>query len=72
MSATKWIILIVGVLLFLMGIIFALQGANILGGSALMSGNPKYIYVGTVIALVGVVFVFAGVWMKARFPPSFT
>jgi protein-S-isoprenylcysteine O-methyltransferase Ste14 len=41
------------VMLLLTGIVFALQGANYIGGSALMSGNSTYIYVGGLIAFVG-------------------
>jgi len=43
----------VGVILVLMGTVFALQGANIIGGSALMSGNSTYIYVGAVVVIIG-------------------
>jgi protein-S-isoprenylcysteine O-methyltransferase Ste14 len=45
--------MILGVILFLMGIVFALQGADILTDSPLMSGNSTYIYVGAVVALIG-------------------
>jgi hypothetical protein len=45
--------LIVGVIILLMGIVFALQGANVIGGSALMSGNSEYIYIGGVVAIIG-------------------
>jgi hypothetical protein len=48
-------LIVVGVILLLMGIVFALQGANYIGGSALMSGNPTYIYVGGFVAIVGLV-----------------
>jgi len=48
-------LLVVGVILLLTGIVFALQGANYIGGSALMSGNSTYIYVGGLVAIVGLV-----------------
>lgn len=60
MSAMKWALVIVGVLLLLAGIVFSLQGANYIGGSALMSGNPTYIYVGAVVAIVGIVLLALG------------
>lgn len=50
----------VGVVLLLMGTVFSLQGANYIGGSALMSGNPTYIYVGAVVALVGLALIVFG------------
>jgi hypothetical protein len=43
-----------------MGIVFALQGANVIGGSAVMSGNSTYIYVGGVVAIVGLVILLLG------------
>ncbi len=46
---------IVGAVVLLLGVVFALQGANVIGGSAIMSGNSAYIYVGGVVALVGLV-----------------
>jgi protein-S-isoprenylcysteine O-methyltransferase Ste14 len=66
MTSAKWILVIVGVLLILAGIVFSLQGANILGGSALMSGNPTYVYVGAVVAVVGLILVIAGARMKGK------
>ena len=55
MNSAKLAMLIVGVILLLMGIVFALQGANVIAGSSLMSGNSTYIYVGAVVAIVGLV-----------------
>ena len=60
MAAMKWALVIVGVLLLLAGIVFSLQGANYIGGSALMSGNPTYIYVGAVVAIIGIVLLALG------------
>jgi len=45
--------MVVGALLLLAGIVFSLQGADIITGSSLMSGNSTYIYVGAAVALVG-------------------
>lgn len=42
-----------GVLLLVLGTVFALQGANVIGGSSLMSGNSDYIYIGGVVAIIG-------------------
>jgi hypothetical protein len=43
---------IVGVLLILLGALWILQGANILGGSV-MSGQSQWLYIGIAVALVG-------------------
>ena len=59
----------VGVILLLMGTVFALQGANIIGGSALMSGNSTYIYVGGVVAVVGLIVLALGLRAGGR-PPT--
>ena len=49
----------VGVLLMLAGIIFALQGAGIIGGSA-MSGVTLWAVIGPVIAVAGLVMAAVG------------
>lgn len=49
----KWALLVgVGVLLMLAGVIFALQGVGVIGGSA-MSGVTLWAVIGPVIALAG-------------------
>lgn len=72
MSAMKRSFVIVGVILLLVGIVFSLQGANYIGGSALMSGNPTYIYVGAVVAIIGIVLAALGFRSKgmAENPPK--
>ena len=53
MNSRKLVLLILGVILLLAGVVFSLQGANVITGSSVMSGNSTYIYVGAVVALVG-------------------
>ena len=53
MNSRKLALVILGVLLLLAGIVFSLQGANIITGSSLMSGNSTYIYVGAIVAIIG-------------------
>lgn len=53
MNSGKLALMILGVILLLAGIVFSLQGANIITGSSLMSGNSTYIYVGAVVAIIG-------------------
>jgi hypothetical protein len=46
-----------GVLLALMGLIWALQGLNVLKGSAVMSGKPLWAVIGSLVAIIGVFLV---------------
>jgi hypothetical protein len=46
-----------GVLLALMGLIWTLQGLNVLKGSAVMSGKPLWAVIGALMAIVGVFLV---------------
>ena len=59
-NTRKLILEVVGVLLLLTGIVFALQGANVIGGSAVMSGVTSYIYIGVVVAIVGLAVLILG------------
>lgn len=43
---------IAGVLLMLLGAIWILQGANILGGSV-MTGQSQWLYIGIVVVAIG-------------------
>ncbi len=58
-------LIIVGVLLLLAGAVFALQGDGIIGGSS-MTGVPFWIYAGSVIAIIGVIFVAFGFVLASR------
>jgi divalent metal cation (Fe/Co/Zn/Cd) transporter len=53
MNSRKLVLVILGVVLLLAGIVFSLQGADIITGSSLMSGNSTYIYVGAIVAIIG-------------------
>ena len=57
MNSGKVALMVVGVILLLVGIVFSLQGANIITGSSLMSGNSTYIYVGAVVSIIGLALV---------------
>ncbi len=56
---------VVGVLFFLAGGVWFLQGVNVLGGSA-MSGHPQWVVIGGIVALVGIGLV---VWANRRRSP---
>jgi hypothetical protein len=46
-----------GVLLVLMGLIWTLQGLNVLKGSQLMSGNTLWAIIGPIVAIIGALLV---------------
>jgi hypothetical protein len=52
-------LVVVGVLVFLAGVTFALQGLGAIGGSA-MSGKNLWAVIGPLIAIVGAVLVVRG------------
>jgi hypothetical protein len=52
----KWFLRVVGVLMVLAGIVWILQGVNVLPGS-FMSGQPVYAALGLVVGSLGVVLV---------------
>jgi len=68
MQGRSWGLVVVGFLLLLTGIVFALQGAGVIGGSALMSGNQTYIYVGGLVAILGLALMVLS--MRFRKPAS--
>ena len=50
----KWILNVLGVILVLMGLVWILQGVNILPGT-LMSGHIQYSFIGIVVDAVGII-----------------
>jgi uncharacterized membrane protein len=50
----KWVFNTIGILLVLVGLVWILQGVNILPGS-FMTGQIQYAYYGVVLDVVGVV-----------------
>jgi hypothetical protein len=55
-----WILVVVGVLLVLTGLVWTLQGLDVLGGSA-MSGTTIWAVIGPIVAVVGLVVLLSGV-----------
>ena len=51
---------IAGTLLILVGLLWILQGSNMIGGSV-MSGQSQWLYIGIIVALVG-----AGIVYRVR------
>ena len=63
----RWVWVIVGVLALGTGVLWTLQGLNIVAGSA-MSGQGIFVIVGPIVALVGVALLFIG--LRQRAPTS--
>ena len=55
---------IIGIILILLGGVWTLQGANILKGSAIMSGQSQWLWIGLVLVVVGL----AALWWTWRRP----
>ncbi len=55
----KGLLVVVGVVVVLAGLLFTLQGLNVMGGSA-MSGKTLWAVLGPVIAIVGLVIATVG------------
>lgn len=64
MKSGRLAVSVVGVILLLAGIVFALQGADYLGGSA-MSGSSFWLYAGVGIAIVGLLLLAGTFVMKS-------
>jgi hypothetical protein len=61
--------IVIGAVLLLVGIGWASQGAGIMGGSSLMDNNSTFIYLGGVVALLGVALVAYGALSKRQTSP---
>ncbi|HET9980278.1 MAG TPA: hypothetical protein VFQ32_07535 [Ktedonobacterales bacterium] len=65
----RWAWLVLGVLALAVGVVWTLQGLNILGGS-FMSGNPTWAIIGPIVALVGLALVAVGAGVGRRRAPT--
>ena len=52
-------LVIVGVIVLIVGAVFAGQGANLIPGSS-MTGDRTWLYIGIVMAVVGVILIVLG------------
>ncbi|WP_131118450.1 hypothetical protein [Lichenihabitans psoromatis] len=55
----KIMLMLVGAVLLLVGVVWALQGMNYIGGS-FMSGQPRWLTIGIATAIVGVILMAVG------------
>jgi hypothetical protein len=68
-----WIFLVIGVVLAIAGVVWILQGLNLLGQSGGMNGQHVWALIGVICALAGLGFIAAGVRARrttARMPRS--
>jgi hypothetical protein len=63
--AGRTTLVIVGVLALLVGLVFAGQGADLIPGSG-MTGVKMWLYIGLVIAVVGIVLITLGLRRPGR------
>ena len=63
----RWIWLVIGVIALAVGVVWTLQGLNVLGGSV-MSGKPIFAVIGPIVGIVGVVLL--GLSLLGRRAPS--
>ncbi len=67
----RWIFLVLGVVLAVAGVVWILQGLNLLGQSGGMNGQHIWALVGLICAVAGLGFITAGVRARrtaARIP----
>ncbi|HEY4269257.1 MAG TPA: hypothetical protein VGM94_13810 [Galbitalea sp.] len=58
-------LIVVGVIAFIVGAVFAGQGANLIPGSS-MTGERMWLYIGVVVAIVGIILVLLGLRLTGR------
>lgn len=60
-----WPFLVPGVILGAVGLVWTLQGINVLGGSA-MSGSPLWATIGPIVLLIGLALIAIAVGIAVR------
>ena len=58
--------IIIGAIVLLIGIGWASQGAGMMGGSSLMDNNSTFIYLGSIVAVLGLALIAFGAISKPR------
>ena len=60
----KLVLIAVGVVLVLIGLVWASQGAGMIGGSSLMDHNVTFVYLGGMVVAVGLAMLALGAVSK--------
>lgn len=63
--AGRIVLVIVGVIALIVGAVFAGQGANLIPGSS-MSGSHMWLYIGLIVAIVGIILIVLGLRRPGR------
>ena len=63
--AARILVIAVGVIAIIVGFVFAGQGLNLIPGSS-MTGDRTWLYVGVIVAIVGIVLVVLGLRRPGR------
>ncbi|RFA13661.1 hypothetical protein B7R22_13495 [Subtercola boreus] len=58
-------LIVIGVIALIVGAVFAGQGANLIPGSS-MTGDRMWLYIGVVVAVVGVILIVLGLRRRGR------
>ncbi len=59
----KWVLIVLGVLLLVVGVIWALQGTNVLSYGQ-MAGHKRWIVIGGGLGIIGIVLIILGARIK--------
>jgi hypothetical protein len=65
----KWVLIIVGALLVLLGGVWVLQGMYVLT-QGVMAGDMKWTFIGGVLAVIGIVLVVIGALRRKSTPTT--
>jgi hypothetical protein len=65
----SWLLLLLGVVIAVVGVVWALQGFDVIGGSA-MSGVTLWAVVGPIVAVAGLVLAVVGLRTSRRGTPT--
>jgi hypothetical protein len=63
----RWVWLIVGVVVVVVGLVWTLQGLDVMGGSA-MSGKTVFAVIGPIVGVLGLVLIAVG--LRRRRPAA--
>lgn len=61
----RWSSLVPGLICLLVGLVWALQGVGLIGGS-FMSGRALWIGIGVIVAVIGLLLAYRGLFRRRR------
>jgi hypothetical protein len=61
----KWVLIIIGLLVLVVGVIWALQGTNVLPYGQ-MAGHRRWIVLGGGLGIIGIILIVIGARIKAK------